>query len=59
VRYEGKIVKVSTGLTAEERQEYWKTNCIGKIVKFKFQEAGKKDLPRFPVFIGFRHPDDM
>ena len=58
VRYEDNIVKVSTGLTIKEREEYWHTDCIGKIVKFKFQESGKKDLPRFPVFIGIRHPDD-
>jgi DNA ligase-1 len=32
---------------------------IGKLVKYKFQEAGAKDLPRFPVFLGIRHPDDM
>lgn len=59
VRYENNIVKISTGLTMQERETYWNTNCIGKIVKFKFQEAGKKDLPRFPVFLGIRHPDDM
>jgi DNA ligase 1 len=59
VRYDNNLVKVSTGLTMEQRQEYWHENCIGKIVKFKFQESGKKELPRFPVFIGFRHPDDM
>jgi DNA ligase 1 len=59
VRYNDHLVKVSTGLTMKERDLYWKKDCIGKIVKFKFQEAGKKDLPRFPVFIGFRHPDDM
>lgn len=59
VRYEGNIVKVSTGLTMDDRQKYWKENCIGKIVKFKFQESGTKYLPRFPVFLGFRHPDDM
>lgn len=59
VRYEGNLVKVSTGLTMLEREKYWNEDSIGKIIKFKFQQAGKKDLPRFPVFIGFRHPDDM
>jgi DNA ligase-1 len=53
--------KVATGLTAAERQEYWdkKEDMIGKLVKYKFQEAGAKDLPRFPTFLGIRHPDDL
>ena len=55
------IFKVSTGLTAEERQVYWdsRADLVGKLVKYKYQEAGAKDLPRFPVFLGFRSEDDM
>jgi DNA ligase-1 len=32
---------------------------FGRIVKYKYQPHGVKDKPRFPVFMGFRHPEDM
>lgn len=58
---DGRKFNVSTGMTADDRANYWNTrlDMIGKIVKYRFQEAGAKDLPRFPVFLGIRHPDDM
>jgi DNA ligase-1 len=61
VRDGEKKFKVSTGMTSAERQEYWnnKEDMIGKLVKYKFQESGAKDLPRFPTFLGIRHPDDL
>lgn len=61
VRDGDKTFKVATGMTAEERDNYWKIrdSMIGKLVKYKYQESGAKNLPRFPVFIGLRHPDDM
>lgn len=57
----GQKFNLATGLTAENRAEYWKIKdtMLGKSVKYKFQEEGAKNLPRFPVFIGIRHPDDM
>lgn len=53
--------RVSTGMTADDRAHYWmnKDSMIGKLVKYKFQDAGAKDLPRFPVFLGIRHSDDI
>jgi DNA ligase-1 len=61
VESDGKRFKVATGMTDAERSEYWehKETMLGKLVKYKFQEAGGKDLPRFPVFLGIRHPDDL
>ncbi len=61
VRDGEKTFKVATGMTAAERQEYWdnRDDMIGKLVKYKFQESGAKDLPRFPTFLGIRHPDDL
>lgn len=58
---EGKQFKVSTGMTAGERQDYWgrRDEMIGKWVKYKYQEAGGKTLPRFPVFLGIRPEEDM
>lgn len=60
VRDGDKEFKVATGLTAADRAEYWehRAEMLGKLVKYKFQESGAKDLPRFPVFLGIRHPDD-
>lgn len=32
---------------------------LNKLVVFKHQPAGAKDLPRFPVYKGIRHPNDL
>jgi DNA ligase-1 len=57
------IIELGTGqgLTHELRQEIWdnRDEYLGKLVKYKYQEAGMKDKPRFPIFLGFRHEDDM
>lgn len=55
------VFELGTGFTAEQRQEYWNNyeSIIGKLVKYKYQESGVKDKPRFPVFLGFRHEVDM
>lgn len=53
--------KVSTGMTQEERIEYWKSQStlIGKIIKYRFQPVGVKEKPRFPSWLGFRESIDM
>lgn len=57
----GQRFKVATGMTAADRAEYWakKDSMIGQLVKYKFQESGAKDLPRFPVFLGIRSELDL
>lgn len=52
---------IGTGFTAAQRAELWadRDSLIGQTVKFKFQPSGAQDAPRFPVFLGFRHPDDL
>lgn len=50
---------IGTGFDDQMRMELWNDPPIGKIVKFKFFTGGVKDKPRFPVFLGFRDPDDM
>ena len=49
------------GLTQELRQEIWDNQDKYKelLVKYRFQPSGVKEKPRFPIWIGFRHPDDM
>jgi len=51
---------VGSGLTLEQREEFWKIkeSLIGKKVKVKYMSFGIKDLPRHPVFLGFRSDDD-
>lgn len=58
---DGITFNVSTGMTAEDRQHYWdnQEDYLGKMLKYKFQEVGKKNLPRFPVFLGIRDERDM
>jgi hypothetical protein len=31
----------------------------GRIVKYRYQPAGMKDVPRFPAYLGFRDVRDM
>lgn len=52
---------IGTGLTEDQRIEFWKERdtLTGKLVKFKYQSYGVKDVPRFPVFIGFRDERDI
>jgi DNA ligase-1 len=49
------------GLTQELRTEIWKNKdaYVGKIFKYKYQPHGVKDLPRIPIWMGFRDEIDM
>lgn len=52
-----------TGFTAAQRVEMWndKDKLLGQKLKatIKYQELTKDGVPRFPVFKGFRHNDDI
>ena len=57
---------IGTGFSAAQRdaiwQDYHTTNRtpIGWYAKYRhFAVTGVKDAPRFPVFLGWRHPDDI
>jgi len=60
-RGDGKVFKIGTGFTDEQRKEIWdnRKKYMSKLVKFKYQPIGVKDVPRFPVFLGFRHENDL
>lgn len=53
--------KIGTGFTDEQRKEIWnnRDNYLGLMVKYKYQECGVKDKPRFPVYLGVRYEGDM
>lgn len=48
--------KIGSGFDEEMRAKIWqwRHEAIGKTVKYKYQEVGVKDAPRFPIFLGFR-----
>ena len=47
---------IGTGFDAAMRRELWSQGdgLIGQIVKYKYFAHGMKDVPRHPVFLGFR-----
>ena len=49
------------GVSMHLRKSYWedRQTYLGGIIKYKHQPSGETDKPRFPVFLGFRHKDDM
>jgi len=52
---------IGSGFNDELKQKIWdnQKDYVGKLVKYKYQEIGQKDLPRFPIFLGFRDKRDM
>ena len=50
------VFNVGSGLTAEQRQQYWneRDTLLGQLIKFKYMAVGVKNAPRYPVFLGFR-----
>jgi len=50
------VFNVGSGLDEAQRKEIWldQETYRGKIIKYKHQECGSVDRPRFPVFLGFR-----
>jgi DNA ligase 1 len=53
--------EIGTGFTASQRKELWdiRDTLTNKIVKYKYFPVGMKDLPRHPVFLGFRSKLDL
>lgn len=54
---------VGSGFTEAQRRSLWAqggTDLVGRVVKYKsFKNAGVKIAPRHPIFLGFRHEEDM
>lgn len=47
--------EIGTGFNDALRQKLWDEQITGQLVTFKYQELSKDGVPRFPVFLGFRH----
>ena len=58
-KYGDATFNVGTGFDDAQRKFLWLTRdeLIGKIAKVKYFAVGMKDLPRHPVFLGFRQGD--
>ena len=58
---DGQVFNCGTGFDDETRKKIWQNRdyYLGKWAKIKSFLIGVKDLPRFPVFTGFRDKDDM
>lgn len=52
---------IGTGFDQAMRDLLWRQRdlLVGRTVKFKYMPSGTHDRPRHPVFLGFRHPQDM
>jgi DNA ligase-1 len=58
--HEGQTFRCGTGFDAQQRIDLWEAgNIDGRIAKIKSFPIGVKDLPRFPVWLGWRHEDDF
>ncbi len=60
-RSDGVEFSCGSGLNDSIREEIWNNQAkyLGKLVKYKYMTTGVKDLPRHPVFIGFRDESDL
>ena len=61
---DGREFNCGSGLNDEQRLEIWNNQdeYLGKMIKFKYMQIGvdkKTGVPRLPIFLGFRHPDDV
>jgi len=56
-----RVFNVGTGFTGMQRQNMWdcRESLIGRIITIKHMPHGAKDLPRIPVFVGFRSAQDL
>jgi DNA ligase-1 len=58
---DGDVFRIGTGFTDAQRRSLWidRRLMLGRLVKYRCTDKGMKNLPRCPVFAGFRHTDDL
>jgi DNA ligase 1 len=59
--WRGRELKIGSGFTDDQRFNLWLAEAaiIGQVVKFKYQPHGMKNVPRTPIFLGFRGKADL
>lgn len=60
-QYGDSTFEVGTGFSDDQRKHIWQNRGIylGAMAKVKYFAVGMKDLPRHPVFLGFRNEIDL
>jgi len=60
-RFNGVEFEIGTGFTESERYHIWmnKSEFLGRLVKFKYQNFGNYEKPRCPVYLGVRDKKDL
>ena len=58
---DGKAFEIGSGFSDSIRQNLWakRKELVGQTVNYKYFEMTNDGIPRFPIFRGIRHPDDM
>lgn len=61
VHSDGVTFRIGTGFTTDMRDALWanREKVVGQLAKYKSSGVGRNGLPRFPVFMGIRHFDDL
>lgn len=61
VDWHGKELKLGSGFTEQLRKDIWaaRDRYLGRKARFKYFPIGIKDLPRQPIFTGFRSDLDL
>ena len=61
--WKGKTFAIGTGdgLDQTYRQQIWDNQAeyLGKIITYRYQKIGTLNLPRLPIWLGFRSKDDL
>lgn len=58
----GQLFEIGSGFSDEQRRAFWRDFNAGRLPKrltYKFFELTEDGKPRFPIFKGFRHEDDI
>jgi DNA ligase-1 len=55
------VFGVGSGFDHALRKEIWDNHQAysGKIIRYRYLPVGTLDAPRHPIFMGFRHPEDI
>ena len=61
VEKDGIKFKVGTGFKLKEKIYIWKhrEELIGKFLHYRYDYLSTYGVPRFPRYVGFRHPEDL
>jgi len=55
------VFGIGSGFDHNTRRQIWenRSSFLGRTVKYKYLQVGTIDAPRHPIFLGFRHKEDL